>query len=119
MREQAQQPKAAPPLLVQRLPNLAVELKQGLHVQGEVFLADSVEFLRIYSLCGCSDTTCGSFYTGPRPDDAFGPNHRCIPLDPSKGMTILDIVDDVIRYVELINRPDIYAALHSNDPMAP
>jgi len=116
MTQKARQPDVPSPLLIERLPDLARELEQGLIAEGLDFLAGSVEFLRIYSNCECSDTTCGSFYTGPRPDGAFGPGHRSVLLDPSEGMTILDVVDDVIRYVELIDRPDNYTALHSNEP---
>lgn len=106
------------PFLHERLPELARELEQNLNAEGENFLAGSIQTLRIHSACECSDITCGSFYTGPRPDGAFGPGHRNILLDPTKGMMILDVVDDVIRYVELIDRPDIQEALHSSSNLA-
>ena len=103
--------EAIHPLLIDQFPEVARELEAALRREGEHWLADSVTFTRIYGPCECSDTTCGSFYTGPKPDGAFGPGHRCIPLDPSVGMMIIDVVDDVIRYVELIDRPDVHAAL--------
>lgn len=106
------------PFLHERLPELARELEQNLNAEGENFLAGSIQTLRIHSACECSDITCGSFYTGPKPDGAFGPGHRNILLDPTKGMMILDVVDDVIRYVELIDRPDIHEALHSSSNLA-
>ena len=99
------------PLLHERLPELARELEQCLNSAGENFLAGSIQTLHIYGACECSDITCGSFYTGPKPEGAFGPGHRNILLDPTKGMMILDVVDDVIGYVELIDRPDIHEAL--------
>ena len=111
----AEEPK---PLLRERLPHLARELEQCLNAEGEHFLAGSVRTLLIYSACECSDITCGSFYTGPRPDGAFGPDHRNVLLDPTKGMMILDVVDDAIRYVELIDRPDIHEALHSSSDLS-
>lgn len=61
------------PLLHERLPALARELEQNLNAEGENFLAGSIQTLRIHSACECSDTFCASFYTGPRPDGAFGP----------------------------------------------
>jgi len=106
------------PLLHELLPALAHELEQCLLVEGENLLAGSIQTLQIFSACECSDITCGSFYTGPRPDGAFGPGHRSILLDPSNGMMILDVVDDVIRYVELIDRAAIHAALHSGSNLA-
>lgn len=116
--QDAPETEERPPLLRERLPHLARELEQCLNTEGEHFLAGSVQTLRIYSACECADITCGSFYTGPRPDGAFGPGHRNVLLDPTKGMMILDVVDDVIRYVELIDRPDIYESLHSDPDLA-
>lgn len=106
-------PTVPRPLLHEGFPDLVRELEHLLRAENEHFLANSVEFLRIYGPCGCSDVTCGSFYTGPKPDGAFGPGHRTVLLDPTEGMVILDVVDDVIRYVELIDRPDIHDAIHS------
>jgi len=77
----------SPPLLRERLPELASELEQCLNAASEHFLASSVQMLRIYSACECSDITCGSFYTGPRPDGAFGPSSKIKGSQPTANNT--------------------------------
>ena len=99
------------PLLKTILPELCAELDRDLRAQGEHSLANGVDYLRVYGLCECSADSCGSFYTAERPNGKYGEGHRCVMLNPATGMTILDVVDDVIKFVELIDRPTINAAL--------
>jgi hypothetical protein len=101
------------PLLVEQLPEVASKLEQALRRRGEHRLAGAVVSVRIYDLCGCPSSSCGSFYTGLRPDGGFGPGHRNVVLAPAVGAMVLDVVDDVIRYVELIDRPAVHAALRT------
>jgi hypothetical protein len=55
--------------------------------------------------CGCGDDFCQSFYTRPSPVGAYGSGHRNVGLTPSQsGMLILDVVDDVIMFVEVLDR---------------
>jgi len=37
----------------------------------------------------------------------FGPGHRCVPLLPSSGDLILDVVDGRIMYIEILGRPPL------------
>jgi len=72
-----------PPLLGSRWPRLAAELTTG-------------------------DDFCRSFYTQPPPAGAYGPRHRNVALSPmGPGVLILDVVDDVIMFVEIIDRPSL------------
>lgn len=51
------------------------------------------------------DGFCQSFKTEPHPDgQPYGRGHRCVPLLPSKGMLVLDVVDGRIMYVEVLDR---------------
>ncbi len=64
-----------------------------------------METLRVVARCGCGDDFCQSFYTAPKPDGAYGPGHRNVLLDPPwSGMLILDVVDGLIAYVEVLDR---------------
>ena len=72
----------------------------------ETYLADQVDTLRVLRECGCGDDFCQSFYTQPPPVGANGLGHRNVCLSPSRsGMLVLDVVDDVIMFVEVIDRP--------------
>lgn len=93
--------------LVERWPVLAEQLRAALAEAGEADLAASVDSLEVYEMCGCGDDFCQSLYTGPRPDGAWGPGLRNVCLTPPwPGMLILDVVDDAIRYVEVLHRPE-------------
>ena len=89
------------------LPDLCAEIERDLRGQGDHHIANTVDFLRIYGLCPCTDDFCGSFYTAPRPNGKYGPGHRTMLLDSSPGMVILDVVDGIITFVELIDRPEV------------
>lgn len=94
-------------LLTNVLPNLAVELELLLKKHGESALAAQVPTLTIVDRCRCGDDFCSSFYTQPKPDGAYGPDHRSLDLDAEKGMVILDVVSGLIAHVEVLNRDDI------------
>ena len=85
-------------------PDLLVELVALLEEEGEFELAICAWDLRLIAECGCGDDFCQSFYTEVRPEGKYGPGHRCVPLSPSEGMLILDVVDGRIMYVEVIDR---------------
>ena len=100
-----------PPLVSSRWPHLAVELATALRQAGEAGLVDQAARLRVLQPCGCGDDFCQSFYTQPPPVGAYGPGHRNIGLSPLRaGMLILDVVDDVIMFVEVIDRPPLHTA---------
>ena len=98
------------------LPGFARELEAALRDIDEHFLASEVALLRIRRLCSCSDSFCSSFYTAYKPEGAWGPGHRTVLPDVSDGMVILDVVDDVIRYVEIIDRDDVHSLLADLKP---
>jgi hypothetical protein len=71
-------------------------------------LAEQVTDLRILQQCDCRDAFCQSFYTQPPPDGAYSPGHRNVGLSPDRpGMLVLDVVDNLIMYVEVIDRPPL------------
>ena len=94
-------------LLTEIFPPLARELEQLLKNQGEVELAAQVSQLAIVDRCRCGDDFCSSFYTQPKPEGTYGPDHRCIDLDAAEGMLLLDVVKGKIAHVEVLNRNDI------------
>ena len=108
-----------PPLLRDLLPELASELERCLRKEDEAQLADSVASLRIHSRCRCDETFCGSFYTGPKPEGGWGEGRRTFSLDADVGMMIVDVVDGVLRHVEIINRPEVRETLLSTPALNP
>src|SRR5690349_21732677 len=72
------------PMLVEMLPALAQELQQLLIEQDEPGLAAQVPGLRIVDRCRCGDDFCSMFYVLPKPNGAYGPDHRNVALTPTK-----------------------------------
>lgn len=104
------------PRVVELLPDLAAELVKALTEAGELELASQVNSLRIVELCGCDDDFCASFYTGPKPDGGWGSNNKNVVPPIETGMVVLDVVDGIIRYVEIIDRDDVQSAILPEDP---
>jgi hypothetical protein len=97
---------ASPMLLTEALPKLTEELQKLLEAK-KPELAVQVPALKIVQSCGCGDDFCASFYTQPKPKGAYGPGHYNLLLVPADGMLILDVVDSVISFVEVLYRPEI------------
>jgi hypothetical protein len=96
---------AEPPLVSDKWPHLAAELATALRDEGASDLANQVDTLHVLEECGCDDDFCQSFYTAPKPSGAYGRGHRNIGLNPSEpGYLILDVVNDVIMFVEVLYR---------------
>ena len=57
--------------------------------------------------CRCGDGFCATFYTAPKPDGGYGSGHECLAVESCDGMIILDLVEDEIRCVEVLYRPDV------------
>jgi hypothetical protein len=94
-------------LLAETLPEFAQELQRLLQTQ-KPELAVQVPILKIVEGCGCGDDFCASFYTEPKPHGAYGPGHDTLLLDTeAPGMLILDVVDGVISFVEVLYRLDV------------
>ena len=103
-------------LLAAKFPQLSQELQQLLIADGETQLAAQVPGLTILDRCRCGDDFCAMFYVQPKPSGAYGPGHRCIPLDPNEGMLILDVLDEKIVAVEILHRNDIRQELLAEFP---
>lgn len=94
--------------LIDRWPKLAGELRQALIYEGRLDLADAVDWLEVVQPCPCGDAFCQSFYTAPPPSGTYGPDHKNIPLFPPwAGMLIVDVVEDKIKFVEVLERPPL------------
>lgn len=61
--------------------------------------------------CSCTDDFCQSFYTAPKPDGAYGPGHRNVPLFNNRdhdGMIVLDVLHGRIMFVEVLYYPPLH-----------
>jgi hypothetical protein len=93
--------------MIELLPDFGAELERGLRDDGEDTLVSQVPSLRIDKVCGCGDDFCASFSTGPKPNGTWGEGHRNVTPRVDAGMVILDVVNGVIRYVEVLWRDDV------------
>ncbi|GAB2745036.1 hypothetical protein [Kitasatospora kifunensis] len=94
------------PLVRDVFPDLVAELATLLEGEGEHDLAICVQDVRLVGECDCGDDFCQSIRTADHPQgQPYGAGHRCVPLLPSKGMLVLDVVDGRIMYVEVLDRP--------------
>ncbi|MFD0006618.1 hypothetical protein ACFVJ4_29885 [Streptomyces sp. NPDC127178] len=96
------------PLVREVFPELVDELVQLLEEEGERELAICVWDVRMIGECGCGDDFCQSIRTSDHPGgQPYGPGHRCVPLLPSSGDLILDVVNGRIMYIEILGRPPL------------
>jgi hypothetical protein len=96
------------PLVREVFPELVDELVQLLEEEGERELAICVRDVRVIGECGCGDDLCQSIRTSDHPGgQPYGPGHRCVPLLPSSGDLILDVVNGRIMYIEILGRPPL------------
>lgn len=102
---------ALPVPLVDVLPEFAAEIAEVLRLEDGADLAGQLRGLSITAVCGCGDDYCASFYTGPRPDGPWGPQHTNVTPETATGMVILDVVDGRIRYVEVLHRDDVKSVI--------
>ena len=94
-------------LLGETLPEFARELQRLLQGQ-KPELAVQVPILKIVEGCRCGDDFCASFHTQPKPTGAYGPGLDTLLLNTdAPGMLILDVVDGLISFIEVLNRPDV------------
>lgn len=98
-------------LLRTALPGFCEELEELLERKNESGLASQVANLVIVDRCRCGDDFCGTFYTQPKPNGAYGAGHRCLELEPTSGMIILDVLGEKIAQVEVLYRDEIRTAL--------
>lgn len=94
-------------ILANVLPDLAAELQSLLANNGELELAAQVPSLALIDRCRCDGDGCATFYCVPKPEGAWGPNHRNVLLNPKEGFTVVDVVDEKIVCVEILDRAEI------------
>ena len=104
------------PLVKDVLPDFAAELRELLKKEKRSDLSDKVGALQLFERCRCGDDFCSTFYTAPKPSGAYGAGHSNLQLSPKAGMIILDLVDDEIRCVEVLERPDVQRELFAQLP---
>lgn len=110
------------PVLSDLFPQFAGEIAAALLAdEKEADLADQLPTLEVWGRCTCDDEVCASFYTGPRSGGAWSDDgeHQNVVLSVSRGMVVLDVVDRVIRYVEVLDRPDIKRLVAPLPPLEP
>lgn len=92
------------------LPEFAEELAQGLAVEGQMHLADTVHSLKIVERCPCDEPGCVTFYTVPKSSVPAWPScNRAFP--PVKGVMCLHYANRQILWVEVLGRPGDRAKL--------
>jgi hypothetical protein len=99
---------AEKPLLRERAPAFAKELEGLLREEGRPELADQVAGLRITALCGCEIEGCASFSTA-LPMKRWFRRGALVPA----GDLVVNTIDGDIVFVEVLDRPDVRAALRS------
>ena len=95
------------PLLRERAPAFAAELEKTLRAEGRPELAEQVQGLRITALCGCEVEGCASFSTA-LPMKRWFRRGALVPA----GDLFVNTIDGEIVFVEVLDRPDVRAALH-------
>jgi len=93
------------PLMIEVLPEFSKELKKLLEEDNKFQLAECVHSLHIYEKCDCDEKSCASFYTAPKPNGSYGAGHENLILDADIGWLVLDVVDNEIKFIEILNRP--------------
>ena len=104
-------PRVSPqkqPLLIKEAPELAADLEALLVREGEIILAAQVQNLAIFHRSDHRHST--DFYTAPRPNGPWGPNHRTLAL--RLGALHVDAVCNKIVMVEVHNRDPRNSDIH-------
>ena len=104
------------PSLIEILPLLAEEITELLSKHNEHELAAQVAKLTVVDRCRCGDDFCATFYTQPKPDGSYGPNHRNVDLEPEHGYLILDVVSEQIMAIEVLYRDEIRRTIQATVP---
>jgi hypothetical protein len=97
------------PLLRERAPAFAAELEEALRAEGKPELADQVDGLRIAALCSCEVAGCASFST-VMPMKRWFRRGALVPV----GEVVVNTIDGEIAFVEVLDRPDVRAALRAD-----
>lgn len=100
-------------LLVDCLPEFSDELQSLLREGGRPDIAEQIGQMQLVDRCRRGDDFCATFYTGPRPEGSYGPNHENVELPAREGMIILDLVDGSVQAVEVLYRDEIRSRLQT------
>jgi hypothetical protein len=97
------------PLVSDLFPEFTAEMVAALTLDAEGDLVAQIPGLAFWGRCSCADDFCASFYTGPRPSGRWSDDgdHDNVVLAVDMGMVVFDLVDRAIRYVEVLDRPDV------------
>ena len=101
------------------MPDFAAELRQLISSSSRPELAHQVDALPLVARCRCGQANCANFYTAPPPQGAYGAGHVNVMLEPTRGLIVLDVVNDRIVGVEVLDRPDVKSSLDANIPPRP
>jgi hypothetical protein len=93
-------------LLCHAAPAFAAELEDALREADRPDLAEQVATLGIREVCRCEVEGCASFYTA-MPMKRWFRRGKQVPA----GELVVDTIDGEIVYVEVLDRPDVRAAL--------
>jgi len=99
---------AEKPLLRRVAPGFAAELEEALREGGHPHLAGQVDGLRITALCACEVPGCASFSTALPMKRWF---RRGALVEA--GDLVVNTIDGDIVHVEVLDRPDVRALLHT------
>ncbi|MEV6287416.1 hypothetical protein [Kribbella sp. NPDC051770] len=95
-------------LLGEAWPRLAGQVRDALTRDGEHELAAQIDGLPVVQRCECGDDFCQSFHTAPPPDGGYPlERHRNWYAEDSPGWDgelVLDVVDGLVVYVEVLDR---------------
>jgi hypothetical protein len=106
------------PLIGELLAEFSSQLAAALWEADEADLAATLGDTTIWGRCGCGDDFCSSFYTGPTPAGTWqqeGFEYRNVSPSMPTGIVNLDVVDGVIRYVEVLYLSDVKDRLATVD----
>jgi hypothetical protein len=107
------------PLLGKLLPAFAAELEAALRRDEEITLADQISNLPIREPCRCGDESCGGFFTGQRPQTLWRMGRKIVSPAVDEGMVMLEVVDGMIMFVSVLDRPSVRDALAEAFPLEP
>lgn len=92
-------------------PAFAIELADLCRRAGRPELGEQIPNLPVVARCTCGQSNCAHFYTAPPPLGSYGTGHRNLVLPATRGLIVLDLVDEEVVAVEVLDRQDVKLAL--------
>lgn len=105
------------PSVRELLPAFSAELQNLLLGEGRADLADQIQQLAIVARCTCGAPSCAHFYTVQPSAGFHWPDQAALHLDTETGTVVLDLVRERIVAIEVLDRPDVKAALDAVLPV--